>query len=150
MMKHEKRVAKELGGQVTRASGSVFTDKGDVVARKLKLVVQCKETQQNKFQITNTMLDKCIRDAFRQNPEFFGAMFITFRSETGRVVIDQIVVPEEYLNLHSSLKEIVVKRANEINNMTVTPDLQVAKFKDKRNRVWYIIPSNVYSLGDLS
>jgi hypothetical protein len=144
MKKHEKRVANELGGIRTRASGSVFTEKGDVIVRKLKLIVQCKETQQGRFQITNKILDKCLLDALKHGPSFYGALFITFTS-AGRIVQDQVVVPETFLDTcDRSVQDSIKNCAKELNSMVISPTKEVYKFKDGKGRIWYCVPYKLY------
>lgn len=63
--KQEKRVAKELGGRVTPASGALWGAKGDV--RSEYFLVECKVTSKSSYPLKDTIWDKIAKEALHDN-----------------------------------------------------------------------------------
>lgn len=59
----EKRVAKQLGGRVTPASGALWGAKGDV--RQDKFLVECKTTEKDYYSLTDKVWNKIRSEAIR-------------------------------------------------------------------------------------
>lgn len=63
--KHEKRLAKELGGQVNAASGAMWNRKGDV--RTGKVLLEHKYTGKKSFTLKASELEKIVMEAILDN-----------------------------------------------------------------------------------
>ena len=60
-LKHEKRLAKKIGGQTTAASGAFWSRKGDV--RSEDLLIEHKYTGKKQTTIKSDVLKKIMREA---------------------------------------------------------------------------------------
>ena len=60
-LKHEKRIAKKVGGQTTAASGAFWSRKGDV--RSEDLLIEHKYTGKKQTTIKSDVLKKIMREA---------------------------------------------------------------------------------------
>lgn len=142
-MKSEKRIARKFKGKVTRASGALAQDKGDVKINQLKLVLQVKETSKDRFGINTKLLDKCLEDARSRNPEFFGGLVVTFNSSKIGLYKDQFIVYELWLKGLSVYNDIS-KKAVYLDSKVVKPSSTIYWFQDDKKRKWYIVPANYY------
>ena len=65
--RQEKRVAKEVGGRTTPASGAIENFKGDV--RSSKFLIECKTTEKDKyslkFEVWEKIYKESLKDGFR-------------------------------------------------------------------------------------
>lgn len=59
--KHEKRIAKKVGGSVNAASGAFWSRKGDV--RSVDLLIEHKFTGKKSFSVKSDVLKKIVREA---------------------------------------------------------------------------------------
>lgn len=59
--KHEKRIAKKLGGSVNAASGAFWSRKGDV--RSVDLLIEHKFTGKKQTTVKSDVLKKIVREA---------------------------------------------------------------------------------------
>lgn len=59
--KHEKRLAKKVGGSVNAASGAFWSRKGDV--RSVDLLIEHKFTGKKSFSVKSDVLKKIVREA---------------------------------------------------------------------------------------
>ena len=59
--KHEKRLAKAVGGQKTAASGAFWSRKGDV--RSIDLLIEHKWTGKKSFSLKAEVLEKIVKEA---------------------------------------------------------------------------------------
>lgn len=142
-MKSEKRIAKKFKGKVTRASGALPQDKGDVRVNQLKLILQVKETSKDSFRVNTKLLDKCLEDARSRNPEFFGGLLVTF-SKFGELFKDQFVIYDLWLKALQLVYQDIQKRAVKVKKLLIKPSSGIYWFKDDKRRKWYIVPANYY------
>lgn len=61
--KQEKRVAKEINGRTTPASGAIWSAKADV--RNDLFLIECKTTEKNYYDLTFSVWDKIYREAIK-------------------------------------------------------------------------------------
>jgi hypothetical protein len=66
-LKHEKRLAKEIGGQRSAGSGSFWSRKGDV--RNAKYLFEHKWTSKKSFSIQSAILKKITKEALLDSRE---------------------------------------------------------------------------------
>lgn len=142
-MKSEKRIAKKFKGKVTRASGALPQDKGDVRVNQLKLILQVKETSKDSFRVSTKLLDKCLEDARSRNPEFFGGLLVTF-NKFGELFKDQFVIYDLWLKALQLVYQDIQKRAVKVKKLLIKPSSGIYWFKDDKRRKWYIVPANYY------
>jgi hypothetical protein len=67
-LKQEKRVAKEVGGRATIASGALYSQKGDV--RTDRFLIECKTTEKDFFTFTRKVWDKIRREAIKDGMRY--------------------------------------------------------------------------------
>jgi hypothetical protein len=67
-LKQEKRVAKEVGGRATIASGALPSQKGDV--RSSRFLIECKTTEKDFFTFTRKVWDKIKKEAIRDGMRY--------------------------------------------------------------------------------
>lgn len=63
--KQENKIAKDIQGKVTIASGALYFQKADV--RNSKFLVECKTTEKKSFPLTTKIWDKIEKESLRDN-----------------------------------------------------------------------------------
>lgn len=73
--KHEKKVAKTIGGKCQSNSGATLFAKGDIQTDKW--LIECKTcmTEKQSFSVKKEWLDKLKQEAFAMNKEFYSLVF---------------------------------------------------------------------------
>ena len=94
-LKHEKRIAKKVGGQTTAASGAFWSRKGDV--RSEDLLIEHKYTGKKQTTIKSDVLKKIMREAILD-----GRMPVLGIHLDGENYV--ILLEDDYLELRDKLR----------------------------------------------